>query len=153
MRKICVLILSLSFFAGYGYAKDAVPPKAQAPQADEAFVLTNKLLARMVLTYQNYLKDMFSMNIAQDAPLRDEFIDQVDRNVNAGKVLELNYFINQALFDGGKKTLSARFNWEKRVQPQGGGEAVLSKGEAEAVFKQQTDGEWLLYQISGDNPF
>lgn len=153
MKKIFVLILSLFFLAEYGHAKDAVRPQAETPQADEAFVLTNKLIAGMVLAYQNYFKDMFLMNIAQDAPLRDKLIDQIDRDVNAGKVLELNYFINQAFFDAGKKTLSARFNWEKRVQPQGATEAVLSKGEAEVVFKHQADGNWLLYQISGNNPF
>jgi hypothetical protein len=152
MKKIFVVVLSLFLLTGYGYAQDAVSPQAEASQADQAFVLTNKLLTKMVLTYQNYFKELFVRNIAQDAPLREELLNQVDRNVNAGKVLELNYFINEALFDVTKKTLSARFKWEKRVQPAGGGEAALSKGEADVVFKQQPDGEWLLYQISGSNP-
>ena len=141
------------FFTGYAFAQDAAKTESAAPQGDPNFILADKLLGQTVMMYQHYIKGMFDFNIAMDAPSRDTLIDQVDRNQRAGKVLELNYFIEEALQDADQKTLATSIKWEKRVQPNGAREAVISKGKAKVIFKQQGSSDWRLYQVNGENPF
>ena len=152
MKKLPIVVLTVLLLTGYSYAQDAAKVEAAAPQAEDSFVLADKLLAKIVLIYQNYFRGMFDMSIAADAPGRVDLVNQVDRDVNAGKVLELNYFINEAIFDAGQKTLAVTFKWEKRTQPKGARAPVLSKGQGTFVFKKQANGDWLLYQVNGENP-
>ena len=156
MKKLFILFMFFLFLSGTGsrvYAQEAVKPASAAPQGDPNFVLADKCLGRTALMYQNYIKGMFDYNIATDAPARNELIGRVDQNQRAGKVLELSYFIDGVVQDAGLKTLAASIKWEKRTQPKGAREAALSKGKATVVFKQQGNGDWLLYQVNGENPF
>lgn len=153
MRKIFFLFcIVLSVSVAGAWAGEAVVDQEVDSGVDRNFVLADKLLARLFLSYRNYFRAMFELDVAADAPERLAFIDKVDQNASAQQVLQMNYFINEVQLTPDHKTLAIRIRWEKLSQPAGASVPVKAEGDAGIVFKQQTDDRWALFQVTGSNP-
>ena len=153
MKKIillCCIVLSVSVIGVY--AGETVVGQEVDSGVDQDFVLADKLLSRLFLSYRNYFRGMFELEVAADAPERLAFVNKVDQNASAQQVLQMNYFINEVQLTPDRQTLAIKISWEKLTQSAGASAPVKTDGNAGIVFKQQADGRWALFQVTGANP-
>jgi len=120
-----------------------------APMQDD-YKLGEKLLDEVFDTYRNYTRDSFDRIVSRDfAPIKSEFMNNVERAFYAARVMEIYYYVDTANVRDNLAAIS--FHWEKKVSTYSGGAINNSTGNAEFVFKNEGD-RWNLYQVGGDDP-
>jgi len=129
-----------------------VPPQnGQATAKQDFQVKAQHLINKTFEHYQHFSRAYFSGIISKDFTPNDiDFISSVENGFNKGKILEMNYFIDEVIPEGNK--LSISFKWQKKVQYNNAKGVSLIEGNAQFVFSKE-HGKWHLSQVDGDSPF
>jgi hypothetical protein len=152
MRIFIPIILLAFALAGCSWSRNQTQDEPAAAVSVPSRSQANNLLAGVFSQYRDYWRGKFSRIVAQDfRPDRLEFISSVESAFYSGRILELNYLIDDVLPQDG--LLAVTFKWEKKTVPNNSApQLVLTKGQAEFIFKN-VKGRWLLYQVKGNSPF
>lgn len=121
------------------------------PREADPFILAEQALENIFSVYKTYTRDAFTQNISRAFyPIRRNFIHAAENSFYSGAIIEMNYFIDEAIRKGDKLVVS--FSWEKKTRPYNSAQISLTRGKARFVFKEES-GKWLLCQMRGNNPF
>jgi hypothetical protein len=142
MKIISLTLACLLIASGCAGAEPKPGPGTYATAQD--------VVGKLFDSYRYYSRETFRRTLVPVTAAQPGFIDQIETSYFSGTLIELNFFIDSALREA--DTLAVKIKWEKRNQPYSGNTPVMVKGSAELTFKE-SNGDWLLYQISGDNPF
>ncbi|MDD5730424.1 MAG: hypothetical protein PHN57_04785 [Candidatus Omnitrophica bacterium] len=140
----------MSFFTGYALAEQKTPAPGATGLNSDIYALAQDVVGKLFDSYRYYARDSFEKVVSSDMAGRPEFISQVEKDYFSATDMEMNFFAEDALSKD--NTLAVKVKWEKKAQPYNANTPVMSKGACELTFKK-TGGSWLLYQVSGDNPF
>ncbi|MDD5584472.1 MAG: hypothetical protein PHV55_05425 [Candidatus Omnitrophica bacterium] len=157
MTRIILLTALLIIFCVPAYAVSIGKPSDKSEQAEQPIpVLTaqqiaDRLLSTIFSAYQDYSYEGFRALISRDfVPNKIQFLDNTEANFYKGKITQMRYVIEKALF--AKDTLGINFTWDKKVIVRNAPEGQIFSGKAAFMYKKSS-GEWKLYKIEGDNPF
>jgi len=150
MKSISISLIVLFIFTGCVGAEQKTPVGRGTGIGEDTYALAQSVAGKLFDAYRGYSRDSFEKMVSPDVAGSPEFINQIEGNFFSGTIIELNFFIKEALRKN--NTLSVKIKWEKRAQPYNTNTPVMTKGNSELTFKKSNAG-WLLYQILGDNPF
>jgi hypothetical protein len=103
-------------------------------------------------SYRKYNREDFSALVSDDfVPSKNDFINAAEKGFYGAAVLELSYVI-MIETRSSPDTRDIGVKWEKKTLAAGKAEPLLRIGEAELTFNLK-NGDWLLYSLSGNDPF
>lgn len=157
MIRIIFLIALVIIFCVPAYAvsigksSDKSEPAEQPIAVLNAQQIADRLLNAIFSAYQDYSYEGFRALISRDfVPNKIQFLDNTEASFYKGKITQMRYVIEKALFS--KDTLGITFTWDKKIVVRNAPEGQIFSGKAIFMYKKSS-GEWQLYKIEGDNPF
>jgi hypothetical protein len=150
MKKIFFAAIIFSLICSPVFAGQKAKPAPGANTGADASAIARDTVNALFDAYKNYHPSAFDKLVSPEILQRQEFINNIEKGVLAGPVIELNNFIDSAVQQG--NALAVKVKWEKKTQPRTDNKPKSSKGNAELAFQKLKD-KWLLQKISGDNPF